>query len=77
MELKVGQQFEVVEVLTDGGHTCAFKLGGWYVSRKPDIYGLLNVFPAEYESATDQDILAIIVGTEIKPVGRLTVNKVK
>ncbi len=77
MKLKVGQQFEVVEVLTDGGYIDAFKVGGWYVSRKPDIYGLLNVFPAEYESAMDQDILAIIVGTEVKPVGRLTVTKVK
>ena len=77
MELKVGQQFEVVEVLTDGGYFVAFKVGGWAVAHNTIDENLLKVLPNKYEPVTCQDMLTMIVGTEVKPVGRLTVTKIK
>ena len=77
MELKVGKQFEVVEVLTDGGYFGAFKVGGWVIAHNTVYENLLKVLPNKYDPVTCQDILTMIVGTEVKPVGRLTVKEVK
>ena len=77
MKLKTGQQFEVVEVLTDGRYIDAFKVGGWIIAHNTIYEDLLEVLPNKYEPVTCQDTLAMKVGTEVKPVGRLTVTKVK
>lgn len=84
MKLKVGQQFEVVEVLTDGGYYGGlFKVGGYTLHFK------------EYESGAGKTLcngpynemggLSIKYGClcrhmrseEVRPVGRLTVTKIK
>lgn len=73
-KLKIGQQFEVVEVLTDGGYVHAFKVGGCTVAKiKSDImYKTLTNFDSETHYP-----LRMRVGEEVKPVGRLTVTKIK
>lgn len=77
MGLKIGQQFEVVEVLTEGGYVEAFKVGGWIIAHNTTDEEMLEVLPNKYEPVTCQDTLAMKVGTEVKPVGRLTVTKIK
>ena len=73
-KLKVGQQFEVVEVLTDGGYRNAFKVGKWTVA-EVESDTLLNTL-TNFDSETSYP-LSMKVGKEVKPVGRLTVTKIK
>jgi len=85
MKLKVGQQFEVVEVLTDGnyppgvlnigGHTLHFKeysdnSGFTLINKFRPTTGVL--FMEKYGCS-----VAFMKGREVKPVGRLTVTKIK
>ena len=76
MKLKVGQQFEVVEVLTDGGYPSgAFNIGGHTLHFK------------EYSNGDGQTLcngpyrfiipFAHMFASELKRVGRLTVTKIK
>ena len=74
MELKVGQQFEVVEVLTDGGYENAFKVGGCTIS-EPKQNGWYDTL-TNFDSETNYT-LNMKVEEEVKPVGRLTVTKIK
>lgn len=84
MKLKIGQQFEVVEVLTDGGYSFGlFKRGMTIATGSAGsrlLYTLCNG-PRFY----DKRIMPgekchnapMINHKEVKPVGRLTVTKVK
>ena len=83
MKLKVGQQFEVVEVLTDGGYFVAFKVCGWTLHFKEyrEGCGKTLCIGEHY----DRGSISIKYGCycrhmykyEVKPVGRLTVKEVK
>lgn len=75
-KLKIGQQFEVVEVLTDGGYLYSFKCGGWSVGYRND-KPMLKVLPNSIDSVMEGYHLSMAVGKEVKPVGRLTVKEVK
>lgn len=85
MKLKVGHQFEVVEVLTDGnylyevfnigGHTLHFKehsdnSGFTLINKSRRLTGAL--FMEKYGCS-----VVFMNGSEVKPVGRLTVTKIK
>lgn len=80
MELKVGQQFEVVEVLTDGtyapnpfkigGHTVCFDTKDVLVNGRYS--GYKGIFNGRHMCCT-----LYMLSEEIKPVGRLTVKEVK
>lgn len=73
-KLKVGDSAEVVEVLTGGGYISIFKVGGWTIGHASDeaktiIRCLGNV-----------DIpwrLGMRIDSEVRPVGRLTITKLK
>jgi hypothetical protein len=72
--LKVGDTFEVVEVLTEGGYDNRFKIGGWTIGIPEDRihYCLCNE-----HKLPSKTILSMWTGKECKPVGRLVVTKVK
>lgn len=73
--LKVGDTFDVVEVLTDGDYSEEhFKIGGWTIGcvYSNNIYDCLN-----NGSFIQGGLLSMYLNTEIKPVGRLVVTKVK
>ena len=74
MKLKVGQQFEVVEVLSECGYIYAFKVGGCTISepKQDGWYDTLTNFDSETSYS-----LRMKLGEEVKPVGRLTVTKIK
>lgn len=71
--LKVGDTFEVVEVLTDGGYDKAFKIGGHTIGCKSftgvDCIANGECFPMLLYMSYRMK--------HIKPVGRLVVKKVK
>lgn len=71
--LKVGDTFEVVEVLTDGGYGNVFKVGGHTIGHKDErgVYCLSNS-----EDFSIPLYMSYIL-KQIKPVGRLVVKKVK
>lgn len=84
MKLKIGQQFEVVEVLRNGGYIVdVFKVGGHTLHFKEFEHGsgktLCN------GSYNEKGRIRIKYGSlcrhmhsyEVKPVGRLTVKEVK
>ena len=85
MELKIGQQFEIVEVLTSGGYpSMVFNIGGHTLHFKEHAdksgFTLINKF----KSRTGQLFMekygcsvAFMNGIDVKPVGRLTVKEVK
>lgn len=74
MKLKVGQQFEVVEVLTDGGYINVFRTGGWTIGKR-------NIISIRCLSNGSNDYMGreylLWNHSEAKPVGRLTVKEVK
>lgn len=80
MELKVGQQVEVVEVLTDGMyHVNPFKIGGHTICfNSTDVLvngrgsGVRDVFKEKHGCCT-----LYMTPNGVKPVGRLTVTKIK
>lgn len=85
MKLKIGQQFEVVEVLPNvnypplvfniGGHTLHFKE---YADNSG--FTLINKFKSRDGKLFKKEYgcsVAFMDGREVKPVGRLTVTKVK
>lgn len=83
MELKIGQQFEVVEVLTCGGYTDTFKVCGWTLHFKEYINGggktlcngghyTMGKMRIKYGCHCRH-----MFGYQVKPVGRLTVTKIK
>lgn len=72
--LKVGDTFEVVEVLTDGNYDDVFKIKGWTTGQfynETLIDCLCNV--DEKRDGT----LVMYKGSEVRQVGRLVVTKVK
>lgn len=84
MELKTGQQFEVVEVLTDGGYTDGlFKVGGHTLGLPVDGLGsfhiLVNGVDTEFldPDPTFGGKIGYMYVSEVKPVGRLIVTKIK
>lgn len=84
MNLKIGQQFEVVEVLTDGGYQDGiFKVGGHTLGLPVDglesFYILINGVDTEFlePDPTYGGKTGYMYGNEVKPVGRLTVTKLK
>lgn len=78
MELKIGQQFEVVEVLTEGGYPFwVFKIGGWTVGYCEEFSNTVECVPNGENVTKSPNLLNMFVIKEVKPVGRLTVNKVK
>lgn len=80
MELKTGQSFEVVEVLTDGTYSPnPFKIGGYTICfNSTDVLvngrysGYRGIFREKHGCCT-----LYMLPEEIKPVGRLTVTKIK
>lgn len=73
--LKVGQSFEVVEVLMDGGYFNVFKVTGFTIGiilgRGIDCLPNGNTpysYEFKYMSLLDKDI---------KPIGKLTITKLK
>lgn len=70
-KLKVGQTFEVVEVLRDGGYgKYAFNIGGFTIGNKNILVDGLNIL------SNDNSVL-FMTKNEIKPIGKLTITKVK
>ena len=74
MELKVGQQFEVVEVLTDGDYIGLFKVGGYTIHTLTHTDGFGNTL-------TNGPIRHIepcvpMYARELRRVGRLTVTAI-
>ena len=73
-KLKLGQQFEVVEVLTSGSYINVFKTGGWTIGDggvrliRCLSNGSNNYIGRGYTMWSNY---------EVKPVGRLTVKEVK
>ena len=81
MKLKVGQQFEVVEVLTDGMyHVNPFNIGGHTLAFNGNKDILVNGASSGDRSLYTEKhgccTLYMYLG-EVKPVGRLTVKEVK
>ena len=74
MDLKVGQQFEVVEVLTDGDYVNVFRTGGWTIGKR-------NIMSIRCLSNGSNNYIgrgySMWSNSEVKPVGRLTVTKIK
>ena len=85
MKLKTGQQIEVVEVLTDGGYTSrVFNIGGHTLHFKEHAdnsgFTLINKFKSRTGKLFRGKYgcsVAFMKGREVKPVGRLTVTKIK
>ena len=74
MELKVGQQFEVVEVLTSGSYINVFKTGGWTIGEGG--VRLIRCLSNGSDNYIGRDY-TMWSNSEVKPVGRLIVTKVK
>ena len=84
-KLKVGQQFEVVEVLDSMFHDkTLFKIGGFTVGKR--YTGTLIKCMGNGSRTTDSVMGKVFMSTcylnmyknsEVKPIGRLTVTKVK
>ena len=73
MELKVGQQFEVVEVLTSGSYINVFKTGGWTIGER-------GIMTTRCLSNGSNDYkgrgYTMWSHSEVKSVGRLTVTAI-
>lgn len=78
-KLKVGQQFEVVEVLTDGGFTdkTLLKIGGWTMGYRDKYSRFVECVPNGKNVGRFSNLLNMHIIKEVKPVGRLTVTKIK
>lgn len=83
-KLKVGQQFEVVEVLSNWGYIDALNIGGHTLHFKEYAdnsgFTLINKFKSRTGKLFKEEYgcsVAFMVGREVKPVGRLTVKEVK
>lgn len=84
-KLKIGQQFEVVEVLTGGGYpSMALNIGGHTLHFKEYAdnsgFTLINKFKPTTGALFMEKYgcsVAFMNGIDVKPVGRLTVTKVK
>lgn len=78
-KLKVGQQFEVVEVLTEGMFTdeTLLKIGGWTVGLDSPGRPVVRCFPNGSNYYNYPNLLNMFIDIEVKPVGRLTVTKIK
>lgn len=85
MKIKIGQQFEVVEVLSNWGYTSrVFNIGGHTLHFKEYAdnsgFTLINKFKSRTGKLFKKEYgcsVAFMDGREVKPVGRLTVTKVK
>lgn len=80
-KLKIGQQFEVVEVLTDGGYRVnPFNIGGHTLAFNGNKDILVNgAFSGDRSLYKEKHGCCTLYmhDDEVKPVGRLTVTKVK
>lgn len=78
-KLEVGQAFEVVEVLNDGGYgdTSLFKIGGFTVGYGEGFRAGIDCLPNGSSNSGYSDTYYMTTGDEVKPVGRLIVKKVK
>ena len=76
--LKVGQSFEVVEVLTEGCYDKTFKVGGFTIAHmhSKSVYMVL-VNGNNLDMQKHSPWLAMFVGSEVKPIGKLTITKLK
>lgn len=80
--IKIGQSFDVVEVLTDGGYSKGvLKKGGFTIDFG---FGWIMANGVNYKGMwTDGDTLfhgqsyAVMYDNEIKRIGKLTITKVK
>ena len=76
-KLKVGQTFEVVEVLTDGGYIEAFVKGLQTIKIERE-YVATHPSYREYPDNVSNSFCSLYLSDdEIKPIGKLTVTKVK
>ncbi|QQT43316.1 Uncharacterised protein [Sphingobacterium multivorum] len=73
-KIKVGQTFEVVEVLTDGGYFDSFKIGGFTIG---ETFGFGISCLCNTENFTKTYRYMSTIDEEIKPIGKLTITKVK
>ena len=75
--LKVGQQFEVVEVLTGGYYSYGlFKTGGHTIMSDKNIV-LTNGETPRFIERSQFGYSAHMYDTKVKKVGRLTLTKIK
>lgn len=79
-KLKVGQTFEVVEVLTDGGYSDnVLKIGGFTIDfgYESILANGVNFYRFSKDGANFNQRWASMYKNEIKPIGKLTITKVK
>lgn len=76
-KLKVGQTFEVVEVLTEGGYLNLYKVGGHSIITH-DRHVITNgIHPYAIQRNEYNQHTAYMTKSEVKPIGILIVTKVK
>lgn len=76
-KLKVGQTFEVVEVLTDGGYSNLYKVGGHSIITHDRQVITNGINPYAIQRNEYKQHTAYMYESEVKPIGRLIVTKVK
>lgn len=75
-DLKLGMSFEVVEVIDYGfSDESLFKIGGFTVGLK--YKSLINCLVNGECANTDHQLLYMRPKSEVKPIGKLTITKVK
>lgn len=78
-KLKAGQTFEVVEVLTDGGYSdkSLTKIGGFTIGNSTDRNNLFDILPNGDNIHKYPEGIFMRIIDELKPIGKLTIKKVK
>ncbi|AXF52592.1 MAG: kinase-like protein [Caudoviricetes sp.] len=74
--LKVGDSFEVVEVLTYGGYYNVFKENGFTIGKKMS-HGISCLSNSNKCDDNIRFRYMSILDNEVKPVGKLTITKLK
>jgi len=74
-EITVGQSCEVVKILTDGGYFNSFKTNSFTIGHKGDL-GIYCLPNHDYTDAFKYRYMSLLEN-EVKPIGKLTVTKVK
>ena len=79
-QIKVGQSFEVVKVLTDGGYSdkSLFKIGGYTIGKQHSLLGGIRTLSNGENIHNHQNLIYLSpLEGEIKRVGKLTITKIK
>lgn len=77
-KLKIGQSFEVVEVLKHGfTDTSLFKIGGFTIGISTYDFNCVNCVINGENYSNNRTLMWMEKGEEIKPIGKLTITKLK